>query len=1338
VVLMSATINTDLYRDYFAECDDGTFGPMDCLSVGVKRYPVEINFLENLLVSRSNGVSHCAQKLLKSDVMTPNWVTAQYSLVVALLLDRSVCKPGTGVLVFISGMDDITAIATLLEPHRHLLVCPLHSLLPEEEQDLAFEPAQPGTVKVVLATNAAESSVTIPDCDVVICLGTHKTMTYNETLQRTQLTFCMISKASATQRAGRTGRIRPGVTYRLYTEETHAKLQKHELAEVLRRPLEDVILSTWIMLEEAEKFSGVTPFLQRMIEAPTMTNVERSYESLCDAGLITFPSDDGSLSAMGRFTGALPVDLALGRMLAYGVLLGVAAEAVVLAAAMSLSRPPYRFANPIFHDPEEYNALIRTRMLSEVIHDQGDYSEPIALLRLLQAWRSIPYSQGSFCHKNNLQVAMMKQFNSSAESLAQDLSLRLRGTTKGKIDLDSIGQLSESKINTLRLIMTWSFSENLLTLQKSAKSVKKMVETGFNVTLNSAEVTEEQLTSLLGKIPFEICRKESTPVYMIQHRFVSSESNAYRRLANLVDSLARVGIAGALTECFCVTICTSDEDVNQLIFVALPGATRDTVFSAFHESVLELPRTATSGEALRQQLITDCASLAGAEMFTCLNATAHELARLSETVLSLKSALEMTIPLTGKPWLRSIGSPLDPLSLAIIFGEDNSQLAMRLVKNAFVEISFPAPELLHSPLIEDLPLGHRVIHGCRSGRESSLVLKVSDPNAPNTPAHRAHDVTYKAKHAELCEKIEVPVVAICPVWESLPTLNQRSRFSVRFPRQGMLSCSLHCGAEPLFAVAHSTLPVTKLNGTIMLCSGITFLPLGDTWLQMAMRATGKDHTLLNMSSEHIPQELLDLARDINCAIQDAESFQRRDDVISLVEALRIGVSQLPATLSTISTLPAPLKKKKEKKEKKEKKQPSSSSTSAELESHSVPIRTSALNTPSADGLAQVPTTVIQKVESEAVRAPELDSTDQLVHCVESLSLEKLTARMLVSERVLHCQEEEKALTVHLPLQVENLLPGESEVRKVVKLVDRLNEVRRSIHEHEEGVFARGFSLSKARAQEEAFAAELVSLRATLSRKKRKQERIAASEQQHAREVDLAEEKMLDTAELSKMSVTCTKQVTKNKNRKVSRKKYPSVEQLRLIEDCERKAAKLQRAAKDYMRESASLSTAFISPPKIVTKLSAAQPAQEESSSERSHSDGSDRASASSESAESSESSSSDHSDSSDDSSGSDDESAGRDEDWCNVSSSDEADRIGEPLSSEPVFTAKERQEILKQQFIAQAKAQVEAKAARKLAQKAEADARRATNSAHKEAHRSEETARRARLLAEEKSSTLRK
>ena len=111
-------------------------------------------------------------------------------------------------------MKDIESISEIVErlyvPGVKHTCVPLHSDLPLEDQALAVFGQTEDEVRVIIATNAAESSITLPDCDHVICTGLQKQITYNASSHRQMLLPCWISRASARQRAGRVGRVRPG------------------------------------------------------------------------------------------------------------------------------------------------------------------------------------------------------------------------------------------------------------------------------------------------------------------------------------------------------------------------------------------------------------------------------------------------------------------------------------------------------------------------------------------------------------------------------------------------------------------------------------------------------------------------------------------------------------------------------------------------------------------------------------------------------------------------------------------------------------------------------------------------------------------------------------------------------------------------------------------------------------------------------------------------------------------------------------------------------------------------------------------------------------------------
>ena len=156
----------------------------------------------------------------------------------------------------------------------------------------------------------------------IIISGTHKALRYDQASHKVQLVNTWISKASSTQRAGRTGRVRPGRVYRLYSKQLYLQLQEHEESEVHRTPLQDVILNLRSMLEASINFNGVVPILEDLLEPPDMRNVHKSFDYLHYAGMITQCDDSGGLTSIGRLAGNLPVDLQLGRLIAYGIALG--------------------------------------------------------------------------------------------------------------------------------------------------------------------------------------------------------------------------------------------------------------------------------------------------------------------------------------------------------------------------------------------------------------------------------------------------------------------------------------------------------------------------------------------------------------------------------------------------------------------------------------------------------------------------------------------------------------------------------------------------------------------------------------------------------------------------------------------------------------------------------------------------------------------------------------------------------------------------------------------------------------------------------------------------------
>ena len=237
LILMSATVAAELYRDYFGISQPPVF-------VGVRKFPIEITYLEEIpkrlcfSKKETKVIDEIQEKCQSLRCRSPpnlHYMAKLHELAVQIAV--RVGKQGSSVLIFVPGIADIVAIMELFEGIERTGLkykcIPLHSEVPFEEQMSIFKTAEVGEVKIVIGTNAAESSLTIRDIDHVICTRLCKQIIYNEKSHRQMLELSWISQASAQQRAGRTGRVRKGNVYRLYPKTMFENNMAHfELGEM--------------------------------------------------------------------------------------------------------------------------------------------------------------------------------------------------------------------------------------------------------------------------------------------------------------------------------------------------------------------------------------------------------------------------------------------------------------------------------------------------------------------------------------------------------------------------------------------------------------------------------------------------------------------------------------------------------------------------------------------------------------------------------------------------------------------------------------------------------------------------------------------------------------------------------------------------------------------------------------------------------------------------------------------------------------------------------------------------------------------------------------------------
>ncbi|CAN7277807.1 ATP-dependent helicase HrpB [Pseudomonas sp. LjRoot71] len=235
-------------------------------------------------------------------------------------------EPGS-LLVFLPGQAEIRRVneqlAEALAGRRDVLLCPLHGDLDLSAQRTAIEPAPSGQRKVVLATNIAETSLTIDGVRVVIDAGLARVPRFDPNSGMTRLDTQRISRASATQRGGRAGRLQPGVCYRLWSQAQHEQLAAYGTAEILQADLAGLALQLvhW----------GVQPAELVWLDPPPAAAYAQALELLARLGAV---DAQGKLTAHGQAMAELPTHPRISHLLLRGQELGLGALACDLAALL--------------------------------------------------------------------------------------------------------------------------------------------------------------------------------------------------------------------------------------------------------------------------------------------------------------------------------------------------------------------------------------------------------------------------------------------------------------------------------------------------------------------------------------------------------------------------------------------------------------------------------------------------------------------------------------------------------------------------------------------------------------------------------------------------------------------------------------------------------------------------------------------------------------------------------------------------------------------------------------------------------------------------------------------
>ncbi|MGR6901726.1 ATP-dependent RNA helicase HrpA [Glutamicibacter sp. BSL13] len=336
IIITSATIDPERFAAHFGRTlPDGQTEPAPILEVSGRTYPVEIRYrpldepLGDEAEEDANGDS------LEDDRDPLDAVTEA-------VRELSREEPGD-ILIFFSGEREIRdaadALRTLVAGNRRLPryeILPLFARLSLAEQHKVFHPGP--TPRLILATNVAETSLTVPGIKYVIDTGTARISRYSHRTKVQRLPIERVSQASANQRSGRCGRVSEGIAIRLYSQQDYEARPEFTDPEIRRTNLASVILQM-ISLGVVGSAGQVASF--PFVQPPEMRAITDGVNLLRELGALS--SDKAAqVTDIGRQLAQLPLDVRLGRMIVEGARRGVAKELMVLTAALSIQDPRER------------------------------------------------------------------------------------------------------------------------------------------------------------------------------------------------------------------------------------------------------------------------------------------------------------------------------------------------------------------------------------------------------------------------------------------------------------------------------------------------------------------------------------------------------------------------------------------------------------------------------------------------------------------------------------------------------------------------------------------------------------------------------------------------------------------------------------------------------------------------------------------------------------------------------------------------------------------------------------------------------------------------------------
>lgn len=465
VCFMSATVDAEMFQEYFASTAS-TVGDVSCpiLHVEGRAFPVERHYLENIMDNfketypRNHAIwglldSSPTQRYLKSEEndkksnppvgverekvdsvirwdshdddpdslqnqMKMDLVEGLIPVDLAAVVIAHIAQTTEdgAILLFLPGLRSINAVETILRTQKILdvdfnnedkfKIFKLHSSTSDENPEV-FKPVPQGCRKIILATNVAETSITVNDVQYVVDTGKHKEDNFHQKLRIWSLPCKWVSKSSVKQRSGRAGRVKNGSYYALFSKRRYDSLKTISRPGMRRVDLQ----STCLAIKVLGYPEPIQDFLAGAPEPPSSQAIQSSVESLKTLGALT---DTEAITPLGSLLGKLPLRPALGKMILLGIIFRCLDSMIILGALDGI----HLHVSPLGMEEESDSAMRGFAKASK--------SDHIAMLNAFRALRNLEEVDGpeimrSFAHQKFLSVANYEKAKRSMVLIQQAL-----------------------------------------------------------------------------------------------------------------------------------------------------------------------------------------------------------------------------------------------------------------------------------------------------------------------------------------------------------------------------------------------------------------------------------------------------------------------------------------------------------------------------------------------------------------------------------------------------------------------------------------------------------------------------------------------------------------------------------------------------------------------------------------------------------------------------------------------------------------------------------------------------------------------------------------------------